>query len=95
MLATINAPQKVVLLVTIERSIVIAKPLTWNEILPRKRMLLIYALFLDSNNFNHCISLLTLESKLECESVYCYKREWVWGPPTFLQDQLFLIHPIR
>ena len=34
------ASQAAVLLMTIERSIVIAKPLTWNEILPRKRMLL-------------------------------------------------------
>ena len=32
--------QAAVLLMTIERSIVISKPLTWNEILPRKRMLL-------------------------------------------------------
>ena len=32
--------QAAVLLMTIERSIVIRKPLTWNEILPRKRMLL-------------------------------------------------------
>ena len=32
--------QAAVLLMTIERSIVITKPLTWNEILPRKRMLL-------------------------------------------------------
>ena len=30
-----------VLLMTIERSIVISKPLTWNKILPRKRMLLL------------------------------------------------------
>ena len=30
-----------VLLMTIERSVVIAKPLTWNMILPRKRLLLI------------------------------------------------------
>ena len=34
------ASQTAVLLMTIERSIVVAKPLTWNEILPRKRMLL-------------------------------------------------------
>ena len=34
------ASQAAVLLMTIERSIVISKPLTWNEILPRKRMLL-------------------------------------------------------
>ena len=34
------ASQAAVLLMTIERSIVIAKPLKWNEILPRKRMLL-------------------------------------------------------
>ena len=34
------ASQAAVLLMTIERSIVITKPLTWNEILPRKRMLL-------------------------------------------------------
>ena len=34
------ASQVAVLLMTIERSIVISKPLTWNEILPRKRMLL-------------------------------------------------------
>ena len=34
------ASQAAVLLVTIERSIVITKPLTWNKILPRKRMLL-------------------------------------------------------
>ena len=35
------ASQAAVFLMTIERSIVITKPLTWNEILPRKRMLLI------------------------------------------------------
>ena len=34
------ASQAAVLLMTIERSIVITKPLTWNEILPRKIMLL-------------------------------------------------------
>ena len=34
------ASQAAVFLMTIERSIVISKPLTWNEILPRKRMLL-------------------------------------------------------
>ena len=34
------ASQAAVLLMAIERSIVITKPLTWNEILPRKRMLL-------------------------------------------------------
>ena len=33
------ASQVAVLLMTIERSIVITKPLTWNDILPRKRML--------------------------------------------------------
>ena len=33
------ASQAAVVLMTIERSIVITKPLTWNEILPRKRML--------------------------------------------------------
>ena len=33
--------QAAVFLMTIERSIVISKPLIWNEILPRKRMLLI------------------------------------------------------
>ena len=36
----ILASQAAVLLMTIERSIVISKPLTWNEILPRRRMLL-------------------------------------------------------
>ena len=35
------ASQTTVFLMTIERSIVITKPLTWNDILPRKRMLLI------------------------------------------------------
>ena len=34
------ASQAAVLLMTIERSIVITKPLTWNEILQRKRVLL-------------------------------------------------------
>ena len=34
------ASQAAVLLMTFERSIVITKPLTWNAILPRKRMLL-------------------------------------------------------
>ena len=34
------ASQAAVLLMTIKRSIVISKPLTWNAILPRKRMLL-------------------------------------------------------
>ena len=34
------ASQAAVLLMTIERSIVITKPLIWNEILPRKRILL-------------------------------------------------------
>ena len=34
------ASQAAVLLMTIERSIIISKPLIWNEILPRKRMLL-------------------------------------------------------
>ena len=40
MLATSHHCRAAVLLMTIERSIVITKPLTWNEILPRKRMLL-------------------------------------------------------
>ena len=35
------ASQAAVLFMTIERSIVISKPLTWNAILPRKRMLLL------------------------------------------------------
>ena len=39
------ASQAAVLLMAIERSIVITKPLTWNEILPRKRMLLFMLCF--------------------------------------------------
>ena len=61
------ASQAAILLMTIERSIVITKPLTWNAILPRERMLL---LMLCS-----WIAVVTLVAG----SIYLIWTEFTWG----------------
>ena len=62
-----NASQAAVLLMTIERSVVITKPLTWNEILPRKRM---FPLMLCS-----WIAVVTLVAV----TIYFLWTEYTWG----------------
>ena len=74
--------QAAVLLMTIERSIVITKPLTWNEILPRKRMSL----------FMLCswIAVVTLQAV----SVSFFLIQFTWGKRLTVLVVMYTLHTL-